>query len=517
VADKVNLDALIQREDFEVKSEAEKGQVTSTIKITDLKESEFFYSVLRKPDFQRETSEWTPDKIQGFIASFVNGDLIPAVILWSEGGSQVFVIDGSHRLSALIAWVNDDYGDGFISNKFFEYNVSEEQKKTAEKTRRVVKKEIGTYQEHLAAIRDTTGKVDPDLLNRSKRLARLAIQLQWVPGNAEKAEDSFFKINQQAAPIDKTELRLLKARNKPNAIAARAILRAGTGHKYWSKFESQLKDEIEKKAREINELLFVPALQTPIKTLDLPVAGKGYSAKTLSLVFDLVNLSNSNKKDDDYDEDVNGETTLKLLTKTLKVVRRISGMHASSLGLHPAVYFYSARGRYQPTAFLAVIALLLDFELQEWFLEFSKIRRRFEEFILKYKDVINQVTNKLGSGVKGYRRIEGLLWEILKLLKDDKSEAAIIETLGSNKDYDFLTFKADLGFLSSGTSFNSETKSAVFIRDALKAPVRCSICSGLMHVKSITVDHKERKRSGGKGTVENGQLSHPYCNSTVKN
>ncbi len=40
------------------------------------------------------------------------------------------------------------------------------------------------------------------------------------------------KIYQQATLIDKTELKLLESRRKPNSIAARAIIRSGTGHKY---------------------------------------------------------------------------------------------------------------------------------------------------------------------------------------------------------------------------------------------------------------------------------------------
>jgi len=44
--------------------------------------------------------------------------LIPAIILWNSG-RYIFTIDGAHRLSALIAWVLDDYGDGIISQTFF--------------------------------------------------------------------------------------------------------------------------------------------------------------------------------------------------------------------------------------------------------------------------------------------------------------------------------------------------------------------------------------------------------------
>ncbi len=97
-----------------------------------------------------------------------------------------------------------------------------------------------------------------------------------MAGEAEKAESSFFKINQQASPIDDTELDMIKARRKPNALAARAFIRAGTGHKYWSAFDESVQLDIEKLAKEVYDLIFKPDLDSQIKTSDLPVAGRGY-------------------------------------------------------------------------------------------------------------------------------------------------------------------------------------------------------------------------------------------------
>ncbi len=105
-----------------------------------------------------------------------------------------------------------------------------------------------------------------EALERARNLGSLGIQLQWVGGNASKAADSFFNINQKAAPISPTEMRLLKARNKPNGVAARAIMRSGNGHKYWSEFSQDKQDKIEKLAQEIHQLLFEPKLKNPIKT-----------------------------------------------------------------------------------------------------------------------------------------------------------------------------------------------------------------------------------------------------------
>ncbi len=67
------------------------------------------------------------------------------------------------------------------------------------------------------------------------------------------------------------------------------------------------------------------------------------------------------------------------------------------------------------------------------------------------------------------------------------------------------------------SDFNSNTKSEIFITSALKSAPKCRICNGFIHVNSITIDHVQRKEDGGLGNSENGQLSHPYCNTTYKN
>ena len=198
-------------------------------------------------------------------------DLIPSVILW-QAGQYTFVIDGAHRLSALIAWANDDYGDGFISQAFFGHEIDDEQIKKADQTRRYVNGLVGSYAEYQKAVKNPE-ESNPELLKQANRLARLSLQLQWVKGNLAKAEDSFFTINQKATPISETEISLLKSRKKPHAMASRAILRAGAGHKYWNCFDEIIQKEIEKLAKEINSSLFSPKLETPIKTLDFASCG----------------------------------------------------------------------------------------------------------------------------------------------------------------------------------------------------------------------------------------------------
>lgn len=152
----VNLDALLRREDFEVldfevlsdPKKIETVELASSLKVVELEADSLMYKLLRKPDFQRTTAHWPPDKIAAFIKSFLEGDLIPAIILWrSPVSGNIFVIDGAHRLSALIAWVHNDYGDDKISIPFFETFIPPEQKSAAEQTRKAIRDTVGSYAE----------------------------------------------------------------------------------------------------------------------------------------------------------------------------------------------------------------------------------------------------------------------------------------------------------------------------------------------------------------------------------
>lgn len=71
-----NLDALIRREDFEVKSDAllTPAQLAATMQISQLEATSLMYQVLRKPDFQRETANWEPEKVAELVESFLEGD-----------------------------------------------------------------------------------------------------------------------------------------------------------------------------------------------------------------------------------------------------------------------------------------------------------------------------------------------------------------------------------------------------------------------------------------------------------
>ena len=144
-ANLVNLDAMIARADFATDENDEAHfETVDRISLRDFTKGALLGPNLRKPDFQRETNHWSPEQVVSLLECYVNGDLIPSVILW-KSPSYLFVIDGGHRLSVLKAWIEDDYGDGPVSQAFFGYEVSPEQKAAAEKTRKLVEAKVGSW------------------------------------------------------------------------------------------------------------------------------------------------------------------------------------------------------------------------------------------------------------------------------------------------------------------------------------------------------------------------------------
>lgn len=513
---KVNLDAIIPREDFEVVGSQNSTNLFNSISISNFTGG-FFYPFLRKPDFQRETNEWDAKKIAEFIESFINGELIPAIILWRNNSGLYFVIDGAHRLSALISWIKDDYGDGEISQKLFGDSLNEEFKIIAEKTRKLVNKRIGKYQSIIDAPMEENP--DADLVQKAKSLGAYSIQVQWVDGDAKKAEKSFFKINQQPSKIDPTELKILESRKKGNCIAARAIIRGGQGHKYWSDFSAEIQAEIQKTSKEIHNIIYNPTLKTPVKTLDIPIGGKLASAQSLPLILEFVNMSNSISPNfsTELEDDLNGSETLRYLKNVRKLAWRLNSVHPSSLGLHPIVYFYSIEGKHKPASFYFTLAFIKELERKNKYKDFTKIRERFEEFLLGYEYIVQQISRKYRSAFKAIPHVVDFYFLITQYLLTGETVKRSVEKIILIEKYEYLTLQSPLENKEIFSNFTTDSKSEVFIKEALKNGLRCNICNGFIHKNSITIDHIDRKEDGGKGIAENGQIAHPYCNTTYKN
>lgn len=511
---KLFLDALIGRDDFEVQDQAHnsQGPHKTTLSYSDFEIPGFFFSSLRKPDFQRETNEWDLEKVKDLVESFLDGDLVPAIILWKYADSYTFVIDGAHRISAIAAWVNDDYGDGKISRKFFDNAIPEQQIEAAKKARQIINQEIGSFKDFKDALFEPEVAVE-HVRKRLKNFGTRALQLQWVDGDSKKAESSFFKINQKSTPISDTEIAILEARRKPAGLCSRAILRGGQGYKYWKVFEPDLSNKIQSEAEIINDLIFKPQLLTPIKTLDLPLGGKNHASNSLSMVFELVKLLGANI----HDEDKNGGETLKALVEIKKSLQRVNDSHQSSLGLHPAVYIYSQSGNFRVSCFHAIIVFAKELSESRKLKIFTKHRVEFENIIIKSDIVIQQIVRKARQANIAVVPLVRFFHAILEKLVSATNVDDILVELGKSNEFSYINLDEIHQSDTDSTSFSKSTKSAAYLAEAISSAPRCKICGGILHPKSISIDHKIRKEDGGTSSFDNAQLSHPYCNSTYKN
>lgn len=516
----VNLDAMLKRADFATEnSDSTSFEKFNNIPARDLASGTPIAALLRKPDFQRETNHWTSEQVVSLLKCYINGDLIPSVILW-KSPSYLFVIDGGHRLSVLRAWIEDDYGDGQISHKLFGHDISNEQKKAAEKTRFLVNKEIGSWSYYQSLFSDDND-VTPEQRKILNILTSRGLPVQWVEGDTDKAETSFFNINMKGTPLDEIEELLLRNRKKPIPIAARAIIRAGRGHRYWSCFEKEKAETIEQESKRLHTLLFDPEIKMPIKTLDLPLSGSKGIRTAIQILIEFLMVANRPQQGialpiDKSHDDVDGETTVEVIKKSIKLASRITGNDNGSLGLHPAIYFYGPTGRHSSPMFLGTIALINDKLINNnkaFFDKFTKVREQLETVLIENKDLIAAISQKHVS----QKRVDvhcQLLDSIINKLND--GEIVTQDDLISFAKLEGKLITGD--YKNTSSRINDDQKSKTFIKTALTSSIKCPICNGYLDPnKSISYDHIKRVREGGDGNADNVQLTHPYCNMSIKN
>ncbi len=459
-----------------------------------------------------------------FIESFVNGDLIPSVVCWQSASRLTFVIDGAHRLSAVMAWLQDDYGAGDESVKFYNNNIPLDQRKVHDKTKLLVNERIGSYKDVKAEAENPNS--NPKLTDAARSLANAAIPLLWVKGNDhKKAERAFLTINQSAVQIHPTEFAILNSRSRPNAISSRVIVRNGTGYKYWKDFSLDGQREVERFGKSIYTALYSPPLDPPIRTPDLPIAGHGYGTQTLPLIFDYVNIANGipvvdsskkTKKTSEIVEEAPDETaTSECLRKAQKLTNRLTGTHSSSLGLHPAVYFYAANGRHQPTAVLAIAAMFMDLEAEDKFIDFSKVRSKFETFLIDHKMFVNQLTVKHGSMAKGYSPLKDYYRYVLDKFISGSSDVGLENDLRTHDKYQSLVKEKPV-LTKKAKKFSTAVKQLTVISEVLSQASICELCHARIDLKAMHIDHIQNRSRGGLGTGENARPLHPFCDSTYK-
>lgn len=499
----VNLDALIPRGDVEARRpKSSKG----VIQVTELALGKHFYGLLRKPLFQRETNDWGVDNVVSLVRSFRDGHLIPAVILWSADGST-FVIDGAHRLSVFVAWVNDDYGDGPISQAFFKHQIPKSQRGAASKCRERIKAEGLEYAElqKLTLLPNRT----QEQLEWSTNIAQ-PVETQWVVGGAEVALQSFLDINQRSVEIDPTERYMIVERKAAAIVGARALVNAGRGHAYWGEFVKEQVDEIESYAKKIYDAIFEPEDAQPHTHIELQPAGIAQTSNGLRLALELVHVvTNVKAGASNMPHDTDGSETSRVLARVWGVVKYLAGGEPASLSLHPGVYFWGTTGNHRPSMFLAVVAFIQEMIQSDELVRFTMHRAKFEELLIGEGNLGQQILSRYGGWKKSLEPIKKLLRQLLDGLYEGKSDAEILAAISN-----LNALGTNEGSQSTGTW--KETRSAARIKTSLASAPRCAICKARLVVSHASDDHIQRRADGGHSRQDNAQLVHHFCNHGFK-
>ena len=230
-------------------------------------------------------------------------------------------------------------------------------------------------------------------------------------------------------------------------------------------------------------------------------------------MINIVTTKNSNLDDN------SGEETISVLNGVRRVAYLMNSNHASSLGLHPAVYFYSKEGRHKTSSFFAITDFVTKLAKQKRLNDFIDVRPRFESFILEYDYLIQQINRKHRTAQASYPYVSKLFELLIQAFKTVNDDSAIVNLIQSTDEFNYLSLQKPAVGVDGlvGAKFDSSAKSAIYLRDVLKTAPKCKICGGYIHKNSISFDHINRRSDGGSSSIDNGQIAHPYCNTGYKN
>lgn len=349
-----------------------------------------------------------------------------------------------------------------------------------------------------------------------------------LTSDVNKAERSFFKINEQGVTLTETETTLLHSRRCPNSIAARAINRRATGDPHWYKFQEKQRTEITTLGSHIYDGLYTPELTTStIKSSALPIGGKYLQPTALPTLLHLVNITNgvaeivpTSKENAEQliRPDTDGSETVNYLANLKRVVDQICNRpetdYMKSLDLHPMVYFYSETGRHQPTALLATVEFISRLQKQsDGFKRFTKVRPSFEEFLIEHRDFLQQISRKARGEMKAVHNVRAFLEFVFDKFCEGADSEHAVKALQSSTDFNFLKLPSEADKPEIGLNMSPQGKSKKVIQNKLATAIRCTICGARVPDQGISFDHSKDKSEGGTATDENTEMTHHYCNS----
>ncbi len=425
---KCNLEHLIPRGDIDGNDNfvgVAQTDRRSSINLTDLEKEQFFYQSLRKPFFQRDTNQWTVTRVEKLINTFLEDGLIPAVILWENSDGDIYIIDGAHRLSSLIAWVNSDYGKENELNDSHHDAIQE-----------YINSQIGSY--------DEIKKSKDEKYKQAKQIiAKRSIAVQWVTGDYKKAKESFIRINEQGVVISQDEKELIENDELPTSKLSRAILAHGLG---------QVSKNQSEKTKMIFERFFTPYLSHQLN--NYPLAGSLNEDFVISKIYNAVKII-------DNSENLNIE---KLQDKVLNILKLMQ----DELNISQKIYFYGATKKFKTNSFYGLIYFMLEvnenYELKKLFIE---NRKKFEEFLVNNERNVQTIARRKRQAKNAYEEVGNYYKVVLESCKNND--------LSELKDkYYYLDFEKKKAKTSKEKTL--EKNYEIFIS---KVP-RCKICGGFI-------------------------------------
>lgn len=216
--------------------------------------------------------------------------------MWTSPDSGFeYILDGGHRVSVVLAWLNDDWGDKLRSEDYGDKETEDAVKRAASKVRMLVKANIGEIRDFVAAeealdraimeYKAPRDVLSPVAFSRGEFYRRFLkgsiwFHILWVNGNYERAEQSFLKINKSGRLLSGWETTLVENRNSSFARAVMSLANISSAKHYWpsqapegpNKAALEVKiGELTSGVNRVHDLLFKPAYITPIRRLAQPL------------------------------------------------------------------------------------------------------------------------------------------------------------------------------------------------------------------------------------------------------
>lgn len=562
---KVYLDHLIERENLRYRRSEE--QVTdypqdkqTSLRLGDLTAERGRF--IRKPDFQRATWAWNPEDCVSLLESIVNYQVVPSIIMWtSPQNGYDYILDGGHRVSVVLAWLRDDWGERYSAEHIDDEEQINAISLASREVRQLIRARVGdiqTYREAEEALarvvreRKSPADVLDDvtfqrgLFYQSLLKGDISFHILWVKGGYKTAEQSFLKINKSGRQLTDWETTLVENRNSSFARAVMSISSGSTAPHYWpDEFPGvsdaatvQLKERassIVGGVRHIQATLFHPTYRLPVQRVQLPLMVASipdrprYVAEFLTITEGFRGQEPETqallrKNPEAAPEEIidDGE---KIIRKANDILDHLIGPsnQPKALGVVPALYFYTDAGRYVRSLLYGFIYWMFLGSEEDILTRkrlFCAYRRPFEEIIkLNKANIIATLSRRTGSGPEVTVQTARFYNDALQALIANNGD---IESDGFFKDYNELlsNFTSDGNPPVPGQKkvtsriFTEKQKSTAILTRLLARPFTCDICGGMLDPEQgAQHDHFDQWIDGGATSSDNQRVTHPFCNN----